>query len=136
MGRPALADDDRFATATARKRNEDAVEAVVEEWTRTLSPEEATEKLQGAGVAAFTSMSNKDLAEDPHLAARGFFVDLEHPEVGKRHHAGLPWRFSDTACAVRAPAPTLGQHTREVLEGLLGYSSAEVDGLEKAGVLT
>jgi benzylsuccinate CoA-transferase BbsF subunit len=136
MGDPDLARDPRFATPAERKRNEDALDERISGWTRTLSPEEVTRRLQAAGVAAFPSMSNRDLAEDPHLNERGFFVDLPHPEVGPRHHAGIPWRFSRTPCAVRSPAPLLGEHTRSVLEDLLGYSPEEVDALASAGVLS
>ena len=47
-------------------------------------------------------MTAKDLADDPHLAERGYLVELEHPEIGKRKHAGIPWKMSGTPCAVRA----------------------------------
>jgi benzylsuccinate CoA-transferase BbsF subunit len=134
-GMADLAVDPRFATAAGRKANEDELEERLGAWTKNATPEEATRLLQAAGVAAFPSMTNQDVAEDPHLNERGFFVDLPHPEVGPRHHAGIPWRLSATPCAVRAPAPLLGQHTRELLEGLLGYSPAEVDELTATGVL-
>jgi crotonobetainyl-CoA:carnitine CoA-transferase CaiB-like acyl-CoA transferase len=80
-------------------------------------------------------MTNQDIAEDPHLNVRAFFVDLPHPEVGPRHHAGIPWKLSDTPCAVAAPAPCLGEHTRQVLGEVLGYSAAEIDALSAAGAL-
>jgi benzylsuccinate CoA-transferase BbsF subunit len=135
IGDPALAADPRFATVTQRKRNEDALEARITEWTKTLAPGEATRMLQAAGVAAFPTMTNQDLAEDPHLATRGFFVDLPHPEVGRRHHAGIPWRLSATPCAVGTPAPCLGEHNRRVLAEVLDYSAAEIDALMAEGAL-
>jgi crotonobetainyl-CoA:carnitine CoA-transferase CaiB-like acyl-CoA transferase len=94
-----------------------------------------TELLQKAGVAAFPSMSNKDLATDAHLTARGYLVQKEHPEVGKRIHAGIPWQMSATACEVRAAAPLRGQHTDYVLRDLLGLSEAEVTKLRDGKVL-
>ena len=136
MGAPGLAEDPRFAMLAARKENEDDLEAHITKWTLPRSAEDVTRCLQAAGVAAFPSMTNRDLATDPHLAGRGFFVDLPHPEVGPRHHAGIPWKLAETPCAVEAPAPTLGQHTREVLEGLLGYPPSAVDELAAAGVLS
>ncbi len=135
IGRPGLASDPRFATHSDRKRNEDDLEARVTEWTRGRSPEEATACLQAAGVAAFSTMTNEDLAKDPHLNERGFFVDLPHPEVGPRHHAGIPWKFSGTPCEVERPAPCLGEHTREVLERVLGYSPHEIETLKTDGAL-
>jgi crotonobetainyl-CoA:carnitine CoA-transferase CaiB-like acyl-CoA transferase len=125
----------RFLTLADRKRHEDDLEQRLTRWTATLSPEEATRRLQAAGVAAFPTMTNQDLAEDSHLNGRGFFVDLPHPEVGKRHHAGIPWKLSATPCAVAAPAPCLGQHSREVLREVLGYSGAEIESLEADGAL-
>src|SRR5437870_1835057 len=108
VGRPELGADVRFATLVARKRHEDELETLVTEWTRTRSPEEATAELQMAGIAAFTAATNQDVAEDAHLRARGFFVELPHAEVGVRRHIGVPWRMSASDCRVRRPAPCLG----------------------------
>jgi len=125
----------RYATLADRKRHEDEIEARLTRWTTTHSPEEATHRLQAAGVAAFPAMTNQDVADDPHLNGRDFFVDLPHPEVGKRHHAGIPWKLSEMPCAVTAPAPCLGQHSREVLQEVLGYSESEIEALAADGVL-
>jgi crotonobetainyl-CoA:carnitine CoA-transferase CaiB-like acyl-CoA transferase len=125
----------RYATLADRKRHEDEIEARLTRWTTTHSPEEATHRLQAAGVAAFPAMTNQDVADDPHLNGRDFFVDLPHPEVGKRHHAGIPWKLSEMPCAVTAPAPCLGQHSREVLDEVLGYSESEIEALAADGVL-
>jgi benzylsuccinate CoA-transferase BbsF subunit len=125
----------RYATLRDRKRHEDEIEARLTRWTTTLPADEVTRRLQAAGVAAFPAMTNQDLAEDPHLNGRGFFVDVPHPEVGKRHHAGIPWKLSETPCAVTAPAPCLGEHSREVLSGVLGYSKAEIEALAADGAL-
>ena len=91
--------------------------------------------LQAAGVAAFPAMSNKDLAEDPHLLERGFLIEPEHPEIGKRKHAGIPWKMSGTPCAVRSAAPIRGADTEDVMKSLLGYTSDKVEQLRKAGIL-
>ncbi len=135
IGDAELARDPRFESHAARKRNESELEAIVSRWTETLSAEEATRRLQDAGVAAFPAMTSRDLAADPHLAARRFFVDVPHPEVGARQHVGVPWRFSGTPCPVDAPAPRLGEHTHEVLEEILGYTPAEIDALVAEGVV-
>jgi benzylsuccinate CoA-transferase BbsF subunit len=136
MGRPELATDKRFADVTARKANEDALEEIVTNWTKGQDRWEVTATLQKAGVAAFPSMSNKDLATNPHLQARGYLVQKEHPEVGKRIHAGIPWRMSGSPCEVQAAAPVRGQHTDYVLRDLLGMSEAEVRQLREGQVLS
>jgi benzylsuccinate CoA-transferase BbsF subunit len=135
MGQPQLADDARFKSAALRKRNEDALDQIITGWTRNQDRWDVTRKLQAAGVAAFPSMNAKDLAEDSHLNERGYMVQLEHPEVGKRKHAGVPWKMSGTPCAVRFAAPRRGVDTEAVLKSLLGYSSDRVEQLMKAGVL-
>src|SRR5262245_29019626 len=136
MGQPELAADSRFATLAARKQNEDALEELLNAWTATLTAEEVTAKLQAAGVAAFPAFTNKELAEDPHLQSRGFFVELPHSEVGVRQHAGVPWVFSATPCQVRRAAPCLGQDTDDVMQRVLGYSAEEIAGLKEREVLT
>jgi crotonobetainyl-CoA:carnitine CoA-transferase CaiB-like acyl-CoA transferase len=136
LGRPELAADPRYATTEARKAHEDEVEAIVTAWTSTRAPEDATPTLQAAGVAACTAATNRDLAEDPHLNQRGFFVELPHPEVGVRKHAGVPWRMSASDCRVRSAAPCVGADTDAVLRDVCGYSDAEIGRLREAGALT
>lgn len=135
MGKPELATDKRFANVTARKANEDILEALISEWAQARDRWEVTELLQKAGVSAFPSMSNKDLATNPHLQERGYLVQKEHPEVGKRIHAGIPWQMSGTPCAVRAAAPLRGQHTDEVLRDLLGMTEDAIRKLHEGNVL-
>ena len=87
-------------------------------------------------MAAFVVADNKYLSEeDEHLARRGYFINLPHPEVGVKQHCGIPWKMSGTPCQVRSAAPLLGQHTDEVLSGLLGLSEAEIAELRATGAL-
>jgi crotonobetainyl-CoA:carnitine CoA-transferase CaiB-like acyl-CoA transferase len=136
IGQPELAADSRFSSLTARKQNEDELETIVTQWTITRSPEEATAQLQAAGIPSAPSMSNKDLSTDPHLNSRPIFVYLDHPEVGKKQHVGIPWQMSKTPLAVRNPAPLLGQDTDYVLQGILGYSAEEIAALREKQALT
>jgi benzylsuccinate CoA-transferase BbsF subunit len=135
IGRAELSTDARFKTLAARKSNEDELEKIITAWTSQRDAHAAARELQARGVAAAVCASNKDVAEDAHLEERNFFVRLNHPEVGTQQHAGIPWRMSATPCAVRAPAPCLGQHTDEVLTGILGYSEADVKKLRDAHAL-
>lgn len=136
MGQAELAAASRFATLAARKENEDVLEQLVTAWTRERSAEEVTRCLQQTGVPAYPSLDGKDILANPHVAARGFFVELEHPEVGKRRHLGIPWKMSRTPCEIRRPAPCLGQDTDYVLEEILGLSREEVTSLREREVLT
>jgi crotonobetainyl-CoA:carnitine CoA-transferase CaiB-like acyl-CoA transferase len=135
MGKPELAADPRFRTLAGRKASEDELEALVTEWTLTQEPFAATEALQAAGVAAFPPMANYMLDSDPHLAERGFWVEKEHPEIGVKRHAGIPWRMSETACDVWRAAPTLGQDNDYVYGELLGLSADEIAALVERKVI-
>jgi crotonobetainyl-CoA:carnitine CoA-transferase CaiB-like acyl-CoA transferase len=126
MDRPEMAEDARFRTLGDRKANEDALETEVEAWTITQKASDAEKALQAAGVAAFRPLMNKELAEDPHLAARNFWVEKEHPQVGVRQHAGIPWKLSDTPVEVWRAAPVMGQDNDYVFGELLGMSSDQI----------
>lgn len=136
MGRPALVSDPRFSTATLRKQHEDELDEIITQWTGERDRWEVNEMLQHAGVAAMPTLNNRDLALDPHLRERGFLVELDHPEVGRRTHAGIPWTMGVTPCKVRNAAPLFGADTDRVLTDLLGYSAARIEMLRHAGVLT
>ncbi|HKD67696.1 MAG TPA: CoA transferase [Candidatus Binataceae bacterium] len=134
MKQPELAIDPRFATAAARKHNEDELDDILTSFTGRFDFFELEGILQRAGVAAAAVMSAKDVAADQHLEARGFFVRLNHPETGVFTHAGTPWHFSATPVPVRRPAPQLGEATEYVVKELLGYSDAEYQKLLAEGV--
>jgi crotonobetainyl-CoA:carnitine CoA-transferase CaiB-like acyl-CoA transferase len=135
MGQPSLAADARFATLALRKQHEAELDQIITRWTSQRDRWEITELLQKAGVAAFPTLSNQDLAEDPHLVARGFMVELEHPVVGRRRHAGVPWHMWPSVCKVRKPAPLLGADTEDILHTLLGYSKEQIARLREEQVL-
>ncbi len=136
LGQPALAEDARFRTAPDRKAHEDALDALIGAWTRGLERWEVTRRLQAAGVGAFPSLNAQELADDPHLAARGYFGLAPHPEVGVRAHLGVPWRMTRRPSGACGPAPLLGQHTDEVLRDWLGADAAQLAAWRAAGVLT
>jgi len=131
---PSLLDDKRFTSAQDRKRNEDALDAIIADWLAPRDRWKVTARLQEVGVAAFPTMSPQDLLDDQHLWSRGFFEQLDHPEVGRQTHAGVPWRSAVGPNGVARPAPVLGQHTHEVLGRLLNLTTDEIDDLHQRGV--
>ena len=131
-----LTADPRFATLAARKANEKQLDDLIIAWTVTGGGRGGGFSCRAAGVAAAVVADNRYLdEEDPHINQRGYFVELDHPEAGVRKHCGIPWKMSRTECAVRAPAPCLGQHTDEILSQLLGYSPGEIEKLRGQGAL-
>ena len=135
IGKPELAGDRRFATMKARKRNEAALDRIIETWTRERDRDWMVNELNQAGVAVAPSRDWADLYADPHLRAREAFIRVQHPEIGPIDLVGVPWKMSDyTPPAQRAPL--LGEHNDYVLRQVLGLSEAEVLELRKKDVIT
>ena len=104
------------------------------EWTVRLDAYEVMERLQRAGVAAGVVQDAAQLTNDPHLKARGFIAQTEHPEMGQLLHGGMPLKLSLTPGSVRSHAPLLGEHNHYVLSDLLGLDDEEIHRLEKLGI--
>jgi crotonobetainyl-CoA:carnitine CoA-transferase CaiB-like acyl-CoA transferase len=133
IGDPALAGDPRYATHEYRLLHQDSLEAAIANWSRQHDKHAAAETLQAAGVPAAPVNGGKDGANSPYLAARGWFKQLDHPEVGRIPHESLPFHFSLTPGTQRSAAPCLGQHTIQILSGIVGLSDAEIAELARAG---
>jgi crotonobetainyl-CoA:carnitine CoA-transferase CaiB-like acyl-CoA transferase len=134
----ALVPDDSLsglagADLAARRAAHDEIDAAITRWTRTVGPLDAARRLQAARIAAAPAFTNGDIVDDEHIAARGFMAEWDQPDVGRRAFPGLPIHFERSPVRI-TPAPTLGQHNREVLMAA-GYSAADVDRLEAAGVI-
>ena len=119
----------------ARRAREDEIEAAVEAWTSRRDADTAMRVLQAAGVAAGVVRSPYDLAADPHFAARGFWQTIARPYVEPHVQSSLPFREGAAPYPVRCPAPTMGQHNRAVLGGILGVADAELARLEAAEII-
>ena len=119
----------------ARRERHDEIDAAISAWTLASSPREVMERLQACGVIAAQVSDARDLVEDPHLAARGFWVELDQLDVGPRRYPGNPIRLSETPVTYRRPAPGLGEHNDEVLGGLLGLPAATLKSLREAGAV-
>ncbi len=136
MDQPELASDARFASLSARKENELALEETVTAWTQERTADEVTERLQQAHIPAYPALDAIDMINSPHVGSRDYFVELEHPEVGKRRHMGVPWIMSRTPCKIQRPAPCLGRDTDAILMEIVGLSQDEVAALREKDILT
>jgi benzylsuccinate CoA-transferase BbsF subunit len=135
LGSPPWADGKKFATLAGRLKNKKALDRLIEDWTKTCSAEEAMSLLQKNGVAAGVVQDARDLAKDPELKERGFFIELDHPEMGKTVSDATPVRLSDTPPSYSRPAPLPGQDNNYVYGQLLGLSEGEVNKLKKRGII-
>lgn len=126
LGDPPWAQDERFATHGGRKEHEDELERHIEAWTSERLAEDVMAHLQAAGVPAGVVQNGRDTLQDPHLAARGYYVRLEHPEAGVTTYDGPGFRLSKTPAQFRSAAPCLGEHTHQVCKEILGLTDEEI----------
>lgn len=126
--------DPCYDALEARRARAAEIEAALRGWCLDWEPFELAEALAAAGVPAHPVLRPSDLYADPQLSHRGFFVALEHREMGSIPYDGLVTRFSATPARL-APAPCLGQHTEHVLRDLLGLGEAEIAACADAGAL-
>jgi crotonobetainyl-CoA:carnitine CoA-transferase CaiB-like acyl-CoA transferase len=120
MGQPQLALQANFSSAWLRLQHAGELDTLIEKWTENYTPKEAMEKLQSAGVPAAAVNDARDLANDPHLNERGFFIEQEHPVPGLRRADGNPVRLSATSPQYNKAAPLLGEDNRRVFIDMLG----------------
>jgi crotonobetainyl-CoA:carnitine CoA-transferase CaiB-like acyl-CoA transferase len=131
---PELLKDARFASNAERMRNLDALTELLNSKLDAWKKADLLEALEAAGVPCGPINSIADVAADPHALAREMVVELEHPRAGRTRALGLPIKLSRTPGKVTRPAPTFGQHTREVLAEF-GFSRVEIDDLYAANAV-
>ncbi len=111
MGQPAWAAEARFATREGRQQNTVELWALLSAWSRQHSKHDIAQWGQEQRIPCFPANTVEDLLRDPHLAARQFFVEIDHPVAGTLTYPGVPYTFSNTPLPLNArPAPLLGQH--------------------------
>jgi crotonobetainyl-CoA:carnitine CoA-transferase CaiB-like acyl-CoA transferase len=134
-GCSALAEDPRFATNGKRVENRVELTRVLVEVFRQRSTREWVVLLDGAGVPNGPINDIAQVFEEPQVKARGIRIELEHANGAKLPMVASPMRFSDTPLEYRLAPPLLGEHTEEVLRGLLGKSDAEIARLRADGAV-
>lgn len=127
--------DARFSTVESRRENERVLDERIEAWTSHQYADWLMERLLDAGVPAGKVNDARDVVTDEHLRQRGFWTYLDHREMGSSLYNRAPIVFSGTPLRVETPAPAIGEHTKEVLAGMLGYTDAEIETLAKNRVL-
>ena len=135
IGREDLAQDPRFNSDANRVKHRDALIPALNAEFATRPVAEWLKRLDDAGVPAGRIKTVAEVCESEHLRARGMFVHAKHPKAGSVTAMGVPIRLWDTPGVAEAPAPLLGQHTDEILTGLLRMPKAKVDKLRTAGVV-
>jgi len=136
VGSPAWALDPRFATQQSRCEHQDDLDAQVAQWTRQRDKHETMRLLQAAGVAAAAVQNSQDLTDnDPQIAARGTFFELDHPVIGPALFEGTPMTMSRSEPDNWRSAPLLGEDNDYVFGEVLGLSPERLVQLSEAGVI-
>jgi crotonobetainyl-CoA:carnitine CoA-transferase CaiB-like acyl-CoA transferase len=134
-GRPELADDARYATNGKRVANRAELTRILSEIMVKRSMRDWLDALEAAGVPCGPINNLEQVFAEPQAVARGLRMELPHPTAGKVALTRSPMRFSETPVQHDMPPPTLGQHTEEVLKGLLKKSPSEIEKLRAEGIL-
>ena len=138
MGRPELAEDERFSSRDRRVRNWRELHALIDAWAGAQTTEEAVNLLQAAGTPAAPVRAPHEAVRDPELLARGETMQLVHPRFGPVDDligSGFPIGFSSAHVGYEQPSPYLGEHNEFILRGMLGRDDDEIAALRADGVI-
>lgn len=128
--------EERFSDPAVRRQEEGHLTEVLEAFCATHEAEDLYHGAQRRGMVWGVVRAPDEVVQDEHLRARGFFVPLEHPELGQTFaYAGAPYQFSETRWALRHRAPLLGEHNQQVYCEELGLTAGELVALSEAGIV-
>ncbi len=124
-------DDPRFETNPKRVENRTELVARIAELLAEKTCDEWVELLVGASIPCGPVNDMQGLFADPQVLHRDMVVNVPHETIGTLRPSGVPIKYPETPASVRLAPPLLGQHTDEILEGVLGYSQEQVEALRK-----
>lgn len=134
MSRPELKEDPRFSAAM-RGVHADELDAILTDYLKTKTQQECFEEATDWRVPCGIVKNMAQVFNDPQHRARGFFIPVEHPVLGKMDYPGHPFIMSETPWQQASCAPLLGEHNREILVEYLGYSEEELTTMTKEVVI-
>ncbi len=133
MGIPELAEA-RFGDRAGRAAHADALDALMLPWLMQHGKREIFERAQAVGLAFAYAATPEDILHWEHLEQRGFFAEVDHSEAGAFKYPTGPFQTESMAWDL-SPAPTLGQHNRQVFRDLLGYTASDLVRLRQTAVM-
>ena len=135
MARPALAEDERYATHSARGKVQQELDDLIGEWTGTMTAAELRDILNQHGVPNGKIYAAPDMLEDEHFKAREAIVSMTHTIFGElKMHSVFP-KLSDTPGRVKWCGPALGEHNQEIYGRLLNMTDDRLRELENTGII-
>ena len=119
----------------ARRDAHDEIDAELAPWIAAQDRDTLIDALIAVGVPVGAVRDPRRQSLHPHQVERGFYEPVDHPSVGQHPLASMPWRYASVDRWIRTPAPLVGEHNRQILQGVLGLDDAELDRLEAARVI-
>jgi formyl-CoA transferase len=135
LGHPDLATDPRFRKIADRRKNQNEMWRMLDQFGANYTKRELMAILNDLDVPCGPIMSTEDLANDEHVRGRQMYVELGHPQRGKWYNVGMPIKLSASPAQIRR-SPLLGEHTEEVLKEVLGLSDEEIAAKKAAGAFS
>jgi crotonobetainyl-CoA:carnitine CoA-transferase CaiB-like acyl-CoA transferase len=135
LGRADWATDLSLQAAAGRRRIEGEIEAAISQWTSARTADDAMAELQAAGIASGVARLPIEMLKDPQLHARGFIQEVDRAFIGRHPQPSMPFRETDKPFPIRTAPPTLGEHNREILGGILGLTDAEIEQLAREEII-
>jgi len=130
-----IKDDPNFAVNANRVKNREALAKLLVPFFADLKVAPTLSALKSAGIPCGPINDLSQVFSEPQIIARDMVLDMEVPEAGPTKLTGVPIKLSETPGAVETPPPSLGQHTEEILDSLLGISLSERRALENDGAI-
>ncbi len=137
LGNPEWATADVLASREGRREAHDRLDDELGRWSADRDLESTVDALVARGIPAAPVLLGTRASFHPQMQARGFFEEVTHPSVGTHPMTTVPFRFASRGADpwLRSPAPTLGEHNREILSRILGLDDAAIDALEASEVI-
>jgi formyl-CoA transferase len=135
MGRPELAEEERYKTHSARGANQVELDDLVAAWTRTVNAQELEDMMDEYGIPSGKIYRAPDMLEDAHFKAREAIIKTQHPKFGELLMQNVAPKLSATPGSVRTAGPELGQHNGEIYQGLLNYDAKRMEALMSRGII-
>jgi crotonobetainyl-CoA:carnitine CoA-transferase CaiB-like acyl-CoA transferase len=135
IGMPDWKKEERKKDIAFALKHAEEIQPVVSEWLMEHTKDEIYHQGQALGLPVTPVATAEDVVNSKQLAARGFFKEVEHPEMGKVKIPSAPYQFSRTPWAVERPTPLLGQHNEEIYCHRLGLNHEDLVKLKEAGVI-
>jgi crotonobetainyl-CoA:carnitine CoA-transferase CaiB-like acyl-CoA transferase len=135
LGSPGWTDTERFSTLSKRNDHSEELDERLDKWTSKHTAEEVVALLQAAGVPAGIVQNAEDLANDPHLLERNWFVKLQHPTLGEKVSDGSPIRLSQSSTSNWKSSPLLGEDNRYVYTELIGLTDQQFSSYVEKGII-